>query len=190
VSGKPIIMVVDDQPDLLDGVKLILEVEGYEVWTAANGQHALDKLESAFMRRNGEPGAKSLPDLVISDIMMPVMDGYTLFERVKANPYLQGIPFVFLTAKVDDVDIRRGKELGADDYITKPAQPDDLLSSIRGRLKRSGSGGTPVTARPPSVGVPATSASNSSSSGSNGMMILVIAIVAIIIIVAIAFMLM
>lgn len=186
MSGNPIIMVVDDQPDLVDGVKLILEVEGYEVWTAGNGQHALDKLESAFMRRNEQgDGSKSLPDLVLSDIMMPVMDGYTLFERVKANPYLQDIPFIFLTAKVDDVDIRRGKELGADDYITKPAQPDDLLSSIRGRLKKTAGipGNIGAAPLPPSV---SPSQSNADSSSNMGL-IIAVAVIAILIIVAVVF---
>ncbi|GEM_PF-2228739 len=198
-SAKPIIMVVDDQPDLIDGVKLILEVEGYEVWTAANGQHALDKLESTFMRRNEQGGGKALPDLILADIMMPVMDGYTLFQRVKANQYLRDIPFIFLTAKVDDVDIRRGKELGVDDYLTKPAQPDDLLSSIRGKLKHSKSQTGPFspTAGPmPSRGAapsrptspvsqkqpPMSTPTPTTSAPPSGTIILVVAIVIIIII--------
>ncbi len=185
MSTKPIIMVVDDQPDLIDGVKLILEVEGYEVWTAANGQHALDKLESTFIRRN-EQGGKALPDLILADIMMPVMDGYTLFERVKANQFLREIPFIFLTAKVDDVDIRRGKELGVDDYLTKPAQPDDLLSTIRGKLRRtnpsSQSGSLPMGPKPlPTTKRPMPSSSQQTSPPS-GTIILVAAIVVIIII--------
>ncbi|MDM8520248.1 response regulator [Anaerolineales bacterium HSG6] len=184
--SKPIIMVVDDQPDLVDGVKLILEVEGYDVWTAANGQHALDKLESTFMRRNEQDGSRALPDLILADIMMPVMDGYTLFERVKANPYLQNIPFIFLTAKVDDVDIRRGKELGVDDYLTKPAQPDDLLSSIRGKLKRTTSSGRPGSGIiPPTPTPPVTTSQTSQGGGAGGSIILIVAIVAILIVLAV-----
>lgn len=187
MNGNPIIMVVDDQPDLVDGIKLILEVEGYEVWTAANGQHALDKLETAFMKRNEEGGKKALPDLVLSDIMMPVMDGYTLFERVKANPYLKGIPFIFLTAKVDDVDIQRGKNLGVDDYLTKPAQPDDLLSTIRSRLKSS-SGPRP-SGMSPRMGTSGGSSSDDSSS-SNVNFIIIAAVFVIIAIVVIGIIMM
>ncbi|MDM8527905.1 response regulator [Anaerolineales bacterium HSG24] len=185
--SKPIIMVVDDQPDLVDGVKLILEVEGFDVWTAANGQHALDKLESTFMRRSEQDGARALPDLILADIMMPVMDGYTLFERVKANPYLQSIPFIFLTAKVDDVDIRRGKELGVDDYLTKPAQPDDLLSSIRGKLKRTSSGIHPGGGikMPQTPTPPKTRTEGSQGGGAGGSVILIVAIVAILIVLAV-----
>ena len=69
--------------------------------------------------------------------MMPIMDGYVFYERVRANPYLNHIPFVFLTAKSSDVDIRYGRELGADDYLTKPFSPDVLLASVRGKLRRA-----------------------------------------------------
>lgn len=129
-------MVIDDQPDFIEGVKLILEEEGYEVWTAINGQHALDRLESAFLNRREQGKEKSLPDLILADIMMPVMDGYTFYEKTRENPYLNHIPFVFLTAKTEQNDIQYGKELGAEDYLTKPCQPDDLLASVRGKLKR------------------------------------------------------
>ena len=142
VDTKPIVMVVDDQPDFIEGVKLILESEGYEVWTANNGQVALDDLHTSFKNRrqtgeNGQKSSKSLPDLILADIMMPVMDGYSLHEKVRDNPFLSHIPFVFLTAKTDDSDVRHGKELGADDYLSKPCQPDDLLATVRGKLKRT-----------------------------------------------------
>jgi DNA-binding response OmpR family regulator len=77
-----------------------------------------------------------LPDLILADIMMPLMDGYAFYERVRANPYLNHIPFIFLTAKSSEVDVRLGKELGADDYLTKPFSPEDLLASVRGKLRR------------------------------------------------------
>ena len=138
---RQIIMVVDDQPDFIDGVKLILETEGYEVWIAANGQEALDTLLNSFKKRyqqaeDGKP-IRPLPDLILADIMMPVLDGYGFHDQVRGNPFLNHIPFVFLTAKTDDPDIRHGKELGADDYLTKPCQPDDLLATVRGKLKRT-----------------------------------------------------
>jgi CheY-like chemotaxis protein len=139
---KPIIMVVDDQPDFIEGVKLILESEGYEVWTANNGQVALNDLHTSFKNRrqsgsNGQKNSKFLPDLILADIMMPVLDGYGLHEKVRGNPFLSHIPFVFLTAKTEDSDVRHGKELGADDYLAKPCQPDDLLATVRGKLKRN-----------------------------------------------------
>ena len=139
-DNKTVILVVDDQPDFVEGVKLVLESEGYEVWTAANGQAALDELLTSFTNRhrndNGEE-AKYLPDLILADIMMPLLDGYGLHEKISGNPFLNHIPFVFLTAKTEADDIRHGKALGADDYITKPCQPDDLLATVRGKLKRT-----------------------------------------------------
>jgi DNA-binding response OmpR family regulator len=94
-------------------------------------------LEAAF-QGNEEQGASldHLPDLILADIMMPLMDGFTFYERVVSNPYLNHIPFIFLTAKSSGDDIRQGKELGVDDYLTKPFAPEDLLASIRGKLKR------------------------------------------------------
>ena len=140
MDDKLLIMVVDDQPDFIDGVKLVLESEGYEVWTASDGKNALDQLFASFKRRNEQAGggnhhSKYLPDLILADIMMPVMDGYAFHDQVRSNPYLNHIPFVFLTAKTDDDDIRHGKEIGVDDYLTKPCQPDDLLATVRGKLK-------------------------------------------------------
>lgn len=139
-AAKPLIMVVDDHPAVIEVVRVILEKEGYQVWTATNGQHALERLEAALARRrqrsdfDGE--TKYLPDLILSDIIMPVMDGYEFYEETRANPYLNHIPFVFLTAKQEDEDVRFGKELGADDYLIKPIESDDLLASVRGKLRR------------------------------------------------------
>ena len=69
--------------------------------------------------------------------MMPVMDGYALYDAMRANPYLNHIPFIFLTAKSSEADIRYGKELGADDYLTKLASTEDMLATVRGKLKRA-----------------------------------------------------
>jgi CRP/FNR family cyclic AMP-dependent transcriptional regulator len=137
-AEQPLILVVDDNLEFLDGVKLTLEMEGYRVWTAANGQQALDRLLAAFRRDRAQAGAgpDHLPDLILADIMMPEMDGYAFYEQVRANPYLNQVPFIFLTAKSSEVDVRFGKELGIDDYLTKPFSPEDLLASVRGKLKR------------------------------------------------------
>jgi CheY-like chemotaxis protein len=135
---KALILVVDDNPEFLSGIELTLQMEGYKVWTSTNGQNALDQLKAAFLNENQEGGAMDrLPDLILVDIMMPVMDGYALYDEMRANPYLNHIPFIFLTAKSGDADIRLGKELGADDYLTKLASTEDILSTIRGKLKRA-----------------------------------------------------
>jgi DNA-binding response OmpR family regulator len=129
-----VIMVVDDNREFLSGIELALEMEGYKVWTAIDGQDALDQLKTAFLEES--EGKTRLPDLILVDIMMPVMDGYALYEEMRANPYLNHIPFIFLTAKSANEDIRHGKELGADDYLTKLASTEDILATIRGKLRR------------------------------------------------------
>lgn len=138
--NKPLIMAVDDNIEFLSGIELTLEMEGFEVWTATNAQQALKELEAAFKEENNplEKDAKPnrLPDLILADIMMPVMDGYSFYEKVSNNPFLTHIPFIFLTAKSSDVDVRVGKELGINDYLSKLVSSEDLLASIRGNLKR------------------------------------------------------
>lgn len=137
MDNKALIMVVDDNPEFLDGIQTTLEMEGYRVWTATDGQDALDQLKTAFLGLDQEgSGQDRLPDLILVDIMMPVMDGYALYEEMRDNPYLNHIPLIFLTAKSNDEDIRYGKELGADDYLTKLASSEDILATIRGKLRR------------------------------------------------------
>jgi DNA-binding response OmpR family regulator len=119
------ILVVDDQPDVLDSIGLVLEAAGYRVLTASDGVEALDVLEPQPV------------DLILADIAMPRMNGYQLYERVRENPQWVAIPFVFLTARALDSDIRYGKGLGVDDYLTKPIQPEDLLAAVQGRLLRA-----------------------------------------------------
>ena len=134
---KPLIMVIDDNPDFLSAIELTLTMEGFRIVTASNGQHALDLLKPGFEAgSHSGSGLKRLPDLILADIMMPVMDGYVFYERVRANPFLNHIPIIFLTAKSSDEDVRYGKELGIDDYLSKLSPPEVVLASIRGRLKR------------------------------------------------------
>lgn len=125
------IMIVDDNPEFLNGLKLTLEMENYAVITAVDGANALEALESAVEQGNG-----ALPDIILTDIMMPGMDGYAFFDRVRANPYTNHIPIIFLTAKDSSDDIQHGKELGSEDYLTKLASTDEILASIRGKLAR------------------------------------------------------
>ncbi len=110
---------------MLDGIRDILEMDGYHVTTALDGREALNVLaEHSF-------------DLIVSDIMMPQMDGYQLFSAVRANPKWFHIPFIFLTAKDQRIDVRLGKQLGADDYLTKPFEAEDLLVAVEAKLERS-----------------------------------------------------
>lgn len=134
-SEKALIMIVDDNPEFLEGIELTLDMEGYQVWTAPNGQQALDELERAIIMGQST-GTERLPHLILADIMMPGLDGYGLYDQVQANPFLNRIPFVFLSAKTGVEDIRQGKALGVDDYLTKPCTPEDLLATVQGKLNR------------------------------------------------------
>ncbi|MCX8011262.1 MAG: response regulator [Ignavibacteria bacterium] len=119
------ILVVEDEELIRDLLKAELTHEGFEVITAENGKDALEKVYD-------EP-----PDLIVCDVMMPVMDGFTFQEKLIQDELLKEIPLIFLTAKSDKTDIRFGKSLGAEDYLTKPFEFEDLLVSIRSRLKKS-----------------------------------------------------
>ncbi|RMH72745.1 MAG: hybrid sensor histidine kinase/response regulator, partial [Gemmatimonadetes bacterium] len=118
------ILIVEDEQSLREGVAEVLELEGYTVLSAENGQMALDLLN------------QHQPDLIVCDIMMPELDGYEFLTRVRQNPRLNTVPFIFLTAKVSHDDQRHGMNLGADDYLTKPFDPDELISAVEARLER------------------------------------------------------
>lgn len=121
---RPLIMVVEDDFALLEGIRELLELTEYRVVAASNGVEAL-----ALLNRHR-------PDLIVSDIMMPEMDGYEFHKNVRDRVELLTVPFIFLTARGEKVDIRRGKSLGADDYITKPFDDEDLLVAIEAKLAR------------------------------------------------------
>jgi two-component system, OmpR family, alkaline phosphatase synthesis response regulator PhoP len=116
-------MVVDDEPRLVSVVEAYLEQEGFEVATASNGQEAL------FAAR------ESKPDLIILDVMMPEMDGY---EFLRLHRKEAETPIILLTAKVEEDDKVIGLELGADDYVTKPFRPRELVARVRAVLRRAG----------------------------------------------------
>jgi len=122
--GKTI-LVVEDHDLLLFAMRDMLEAEDYKVVTATDGVDALDKMQSIT------------PDLIIADISMPRMDGYTFFEEVHAVPAWVPIPFVFLTARAEQEDRLRGKALGAEDYIIKPFDPQELLVVVNSRIGRA-----------------------------------------------------
>lgn len=117
------VMVVDDEPDIVELIRYNLSREGYEVITARNGREALEK-------------ASSLPDLVILDLMMPVMDGLEACKRLKADPRTARIPVLFLTARSGEVDEVIGLEMGADDYIQKPITPRKLAARVKALFRR------------------------------------------------------
>ncbi len=119
------ILIVEDDNSTAASLREWLEMAGYQVTGAANGRLALKLLEQFH------------PDIILSDISMPEMDGYEFFEVVRAQPQLTTVPFIFLTGRSQRQDMLVGRGLGADDYITKPWQPDDLLIAIRGKLKRA-----------------------------------------------------
>ncbi|MFW9825106.1 MAG: PleD family two-component system response regulator [Candidatus Thorarchaeota archaeon] len=124
---KPLILLVEDNLDILNYLKTTLEFNEAEVITAENGKEGLKVLSEQ----------KDSPDIIISDILMPVMDGYEFFNEVSNNPALCHIPFIFLSALDSPEDIRMGKMLGADDYITKPINEDDFLAIVFGKIKRN-----------------------------------------------------
>lgn len=121
---QPSILLVDDHPDFLYNLSLPLEIAGYRTLTANNGSEALDILSAQHV------------DLILSDIVMPDMDGYELFRHVRENSAWVHTPFLFLTGCLLDSEIRYGKELGVDDYLIKPIKSDHLLSVVRGKLRR------------------------------------------------------
>lgn len=119
------ILVIEDSIDILENTAEILELSNYKVFTAPNGKMGI---EMALAHK---------PDLILCDIMMPELDGYGVLHIVQKNPDLQNIPFIFLTAKTGQADMRKGMSLGADDYITKPFDATELLDAIEGRLKKN-----------------------------------------------------
>lgn len=120
------ILVVEDDETLRSGIRDLLELSGYVVSVANDGAEALELLEQA----------PESPALIVSDIRMPVMDGYRLLEVVRARPEWLTIPFIFLTAKGEKQDVREGKLRGVDDYIVKPFDFQDLLVAIQSSLNR------------------------------------------------------
>ena len=119
------VLVVDDQHDFLASLQLTIESAGYQLVMTSDVNSALTILQTQQI------------DLIISDIAMPSLNGYQLYQRVRDNADWVTIPFLFLTARTMDSDVRYGKELGVDDYLTKPIQPEDLLAAVYGKLQRA-----------------------------------------------------
>ena len=118
------ILLIEDDEVIRENTAELLEMAGFAVLAAENGQLGVAQ------------ALTTKPDLVVCDIMMPVLDGYGVLQIFNQNAQLAGVPFIFLTAKTERTDLRRGMALGADDYLTKPFDKAELLSAIMGRLNR------------------------------------------------------
>ncbi len=119
------ILVIEDEPEMRRNITRLLKLEGYNALGAENGQAGLEIIR------------KDRPDLILCDVMMPVMDGHEVLRALRADPDLQSIPFIFLTAKGEKSDLRGGMNLGADDYLTKPVENEDLIHAVTARLQRA-----------------------------------------------------
>ena len=118
------ILLIEDNDDIRENTAEILELSNYNVIVAENGKRGVEK------------AIEYSPDLIVCDIMMPGLDGYGVLHAVHKNEQIKNTPFIFLTAKTERSDFRKGMELGADDYITKPFDGIELLNAVESRLKK------------------------------------------------------
>ncbi|AFY80504.1 response regulator transcription factor [Oscillatoria acuminata] len=126
IGAQKRLLLIDDDPNLILLVKDYLEFRGYEVTTAENGREALEILE------------KEMPDMIICDVMMPEMDGYAFVEQVRKDHRTNWIPVLFLSAKGQSQDRVKGLNTGADVYMVKPFEPEELVSQVEASLKQAG----------------------------------------------------
>ena len=126
------ILVIEDNTEVRENICEILELAGYEAYSASNGKTGVEKATSL------------MPDLILCDVMMPELDGFGVLKILSNNRLTHGIPFIFLTAKAEKDDFRKGMGLGADDYITKPFDDTQLLEAIEIRIKRSDHNQKPI----------------------------------------------
>ena len=119
------LLLIEDDAILRENTAELLELSGYNVIVAPNGKHGVDN------------AIEHVPDIIVCDIMMPELDGYGVLETLAKNEITKYIPFIFLSAKTERKDVRKGMDLGADDYITKPFNEDELISAIESRLAKA-----------------------------------------------------
>ncbi len=131
------ILVVDDEANIVELARMYLEQDGFTVIAAEDGQTALERI------------AQDAPDLVVLDLMLPEVDGWEVCKRTRAQ---SDVPIIMLTAREDDIDKIVGLELGADDYMTKPFNPRELVARVRAILRRTMPDGQPTTEKPVEVG--------------------------------------
>jgi len=116
------VLIADDEPNIVTSLEFLMEQAGMEVRVARDGQEAIDLAESFR------------PDLILLDVMMPVLNGYEVCQRLKSDPKLRHVRVLILSAKGRDVEVAKGRELGADGYITKPFSTRELVSKVRALL--------------------------------------------------------
>lgn len=119
------VLLIEDDVVLRENTAELLELSNYNMMTARNGKLGV------------ELAIANLPDIIVCDIMMPELDGYGVLEALSKNETTKHIPFIFLSAKTERRDVRKGMDLGADDYITKPFEEDELISAIESRLAKA-----------------------------------------------------
>jgi len=124
VPGAPTVLVIDDDPVILKLLEVNFQMEGFEVVTAGDGEEGF------------EVARATSPAVIVSDIMMPKVDGLELVKRLKADAGTAGIPIILLSAKAQASDVRKGVEIGADDYVTKPFEPLELVERVNKLLSR------------------------------------------------------
>ena len=124
MSERPLVLVADDDPDILSLVTLRLERDGYEVIGASDGERAVEK------------ALEHTPDLALIDVSMPKLDGYEVTQRLRQHELTSAIPIILLTARVQDSDVARGIEVGADDYVKKPFSTADRRTRVQAALGR------------------------------------------------------
>ena len=121
------ILLIEDNLHIRENTTELLELANFKVYTAANGKEGI------------EAALENKPDLIICDIMMPVLDGYGVLHLLRKNPSMQNTPFIFLSAKTERSDLRKGMDMGADDYLPKPFEGTELLNAVESRLKKADS---------------------------------------------------
>ncbi|MDG2519337.1 response regulator transcription factor [Lysobacter soli] len=126
MSSATHVLMIEDEEDIALIVRYLLERNGFTVEHLADGRAGLERIQ-----------AGAVPDLVLMDFMLPFRDGLELVERLRAQPQWTSVPVLMLTAKAREADIVRALEIGADDYVTKPFQPEELMARIRRLLRRS-----------------------------------------------------
>ncbi|WP_179374827.1 response regulator [Winogradskyella wichelsiae] len=119
------VLLIEDDTVLRENTAELLELSNYSVLTAANGKLGVEMANT------------HLPDIIVCDIMMPILDGYGVLEELSKNSITKFIPFIFLSAKTERQDVRKGMDLGADDYITKPFSEDEIISAIESRIAKA-----------------------------------------------------
>ena len=119
------VLIVDDEPNIVTSLEFLMEVNGYDVCIARNGEEALNQAQALH------------PDLILLDVMLPIRSGFEVCQKIRESIGLRGIKILMLTAKGRDIEVEKGKAVGADDYITKPFSTQELVERVRRLLGES-----------------------------------------------------